>query len=92
MNIIAKTSSGYFIEATNDEVAAILTATGLKPEDSNKIPAGTKIPAFDYSATIQKAKVFAKSHSFENFKLYSERVTNEMRSIISQIEQLKFEE
>ena len=41
MNIIAKTSGGYFIEATNDEVVAILTATGLKPENGDKIPAGT---------------------------------------------------
>jgi hypothetical protein len=92
MHIIAKTNNGYLIEASNDEVSAILTATGLKPDKPNELPTGTKIPAYDYAATIQKAKVFARSGSFQNFKDYSKRVSRDAESIIDQIEQLKFEE
>ena len=92
MNIIAKTSGGYFIEATNDEVVAILTATGLKPENGDKIPAGTKIPAYDYAATIQKCKAFAKGNTFNEFKRYTRYLSNETDGIIKQIESLNFKE
>ena len=92
MNIIAKTSSGYFIEATNEEVAAILTATGLKPEDSNKIPAGTKIPVYDYAATIHKVKAFARSFQFEAFESKLKDMCALGSRFIEEVKSIRFEE
>ena len=92
MNIIAKTSGGYFIEATNDEVVAILTATGLKPENGDKIPAGTKIPAYVYAATIQKVKAFARSYQFEAFEAKLREMSATGSKFIEEVKSIRFEE
>lgn len=52
MKIIATTEKGVIIEATNQEIRAVLSAVGIN--DSPTI--GQKIPAFDYSSLISRAK------------------------------------
>lgn len=92
MNIIAKTNDGFLIEASSAEVASILSATGLKPETTDKITVGTKIPAYDYAATIQRCKAFSNGSTFKDFKRLTKYVSSETEGIIQQIESLNFEE
>lgn len=64
MEIIATTSNGFIISATNDEVEAILHGvTGLKAKE---IKIGQKIPAIDYASTIFKIKSLHRDYDFKN--------------------------
>lgn len=63
MEIIAKTSNGVLIQATEQEVKTILKAVSSAPE---KLEIGMKIPAIDYAGTIQKIKSFKDDYNFKN--------------------------
>lgn len=80
MKIIAKTNNGALIEATDDEIEAIITSvTGNTPE---KIAVGQKIPAIDYAGTIQKIQALKKDYDFQ--RLCSSAVT-----VLETVEELK---
>lgn len=64
MDIIAKTNNGFIINASSDEVYAILEAVNGKI-DREKIGMATKIPALDYSTTIRKAKALKENYAFK---------------------------
>ena len=52
MQVIAKTSEGFLISATHNEISEILrSVNGKVPE---KIDIGQKIPAIDYASSITK--------------------------------------
>lgn len=71
MKIIAKTTEGFIIEATNDEVVSVLSAvTGSKPKE---IPIGQKIPAIDYASTIEKIKSLNSNTNFKYLVDYADR-------------------
>lgn len=62
MEIIAKTSEGFLIQATTKEVTEVLkSVAGKIPE---KIEIGQKIPAMDYSLTISNLKGLKNSYGF----------------------------
>lgn len=62
MEVIAKTSGGCLIQATEQEVKEILNAVnGVKPDSIN---IGQKIPAIDYGATITKIKSLKENYYF----------------------------
>lgn len=66
MKVIATTTGGVIIEATNDEVKQILRAvTGEMPKD---IAIGQKIPAIDYAGTIEKIKSLNQNYDFNRLK------------------------
>lgn len=92
MKIIASTTSGFLIEATEYEVTAILTAVSKKPTKENTIKIGDNIPAYDYAAMITRCKDFANSYSFKEYKNYIERVSREGNVICEGIETLKYED
>ena len=52
MEIIAKTTNGFLIQATEREVKAILDSTKVSYALKD-IPIGTKLPGIDYAATIE---------------------------------------
>lgn len=63
MKIIAKTNSGYLIEATETEVENIIRSTsGVTPKD---IQMGTKIPGIDYASTITKIQSLKDNYEFK---------------------------
>ena len=63
MEIIAKTGKGFLIQATKDELKAILTATNGKSPD--EVGIGQKIQAIDYASTIQKLKTLQSDYDFK---------------------------
>ena len=92
MNIIAKTSDGYMISASESELKAIFSAVSKPITDKNPINIGDKLPAYDYAATIQKCKDFRQSHDFRTFKSTRENLARVMSEYIESIESLTFEE
>ena len=63
MKVVAKTDSGFLIEATGNEIAEIVTSvTGAKPKE---IKIGQKIPAIDYASTITKIKTLSNNFHYK---------------------------
>lgn len=62
MEIVAQTSGGFLINASENEIKEIINSvTGTKPE---KLLLGQKIPAIDYACTITKIKSLASNSSY----------------------------
>lgn len=72
MKIIAKIEGGFLIEATENEVQAVLTAVTGKQQTS-PIQIGQKIPAIDYASTIEKIKALSKNSNYTNLLEYASR-------------------
>lgn len=83
MEIIAKTTGGFLIQATGEEIKEILNSvTGSKPE---KIEIGQKIPAIDYASTITKIKALNKQNDFERLIYYAEdfnKYVNTLKEVV----------
>jgi len=62
MEIIAKTTDGCLIQATEAEVKEILKA--VSGELPDKITIGQKLPAIDYASTITKIKALEKNDKY----------------------------
>lgn len=64
MEVIAKTKDGLMIQATEQEVKAILSAVNgvVGKED---VAIGQRIPAIDYASTIRKIKQLGDSYDFK---------------------------
>lgn len=78
MEIVAKTTNGVLITATNGEVNEILrSVNGRAPE---KIEIGQKIPAIDYAGSITKIKTIKDSYDFKHL---SEKVHEFADSFLS---------
>ena len=70
MEIIAKTTGGCLIQATEHEVREILAAVaGVKPDS---VEIGQKISAIDYALTLIKIKSLKDDHHFSNL-LYASK-------------------
>ena len=89
MEIIAKTNAGFLITATESELKAIFSAVSRK---DGKIEIGDKIPAYDYSAVIEKFKAAKTSFYFREMKEKTKQFTEEVTEYVKAIETLKFEE
>ncbi len=62
MEIVARTKTGYLLQAKGSEIQEILNAvTGTKPKD---LVIGQKIPAIDYATTITKIKSLKEDYLF----------------------------
>lgn len=62
MEIVAQTSGGFLINASENEIKEIINSvTGTRPE---KLMLGQKIPAIDYASTITKIKTLASNSSY----------------------------
>jgi hypothetical protein len=92
MNIIAKTSDGYLVSATEAELKAIYSAISKPITEKNPILIGDKLPAYDYSATITKCKDLKVSFDFRQLKLYTESLAHTVKEYVQTIESLTFEE
>ncbi len=79
MEIIAKTDSGYLINATKSEIEEILSAVqGAIPELIN---IGQKIPAIDYSATIKKLKKLPEEFCYKKLITYAEEFSDTISNL-----------
>lgn len=64
MEIVAKTKEGFLIQATEDEVKAILTSVlGVCVKT---VEIGQKVSAIDYATTVTKIKELYSSYKFRN--------------------------
>ena len=54
MKIIAETKEGFLINASKEEVNAVLTSTNGVLQTKDSIETGQKIPKIDYASTISK--------------------------------------
>ena len=79
MKIIAKTKTGFLIEAESSEVEEILTS--VLGEAPKEIGVGTKIPAIDYAATIRKVKTLSDSSYFKSLVNYMEYFSGEFERL-----------
>jgi hypothetical protein len=79
MIIIAKTTEGFLINATAEEVSEILrSVNGSVPKEIN---IGQKIPAIDYAGSITKIKSLKDSYCFKELISYSTRLTKEVKDL-----------
>lgn len=63
MKVVASTTNGFLVEATNEEIVAIVRAvSGNIPKEG--IAIGQKIPAIDYASTIARVKNLGESYEF----------------------------
>jgi hypothetical protein len=84
MEVIAKTASGLMIQATEEEVKAILNAVnGVRPE---KVEIGQKIPAIDYAATISKIKALKNNWDYTNMLEQHAKFSAEMNKLKMSVE------
>ena len=91
MQVIAKTSEGYLVSATQEEISAIMASVSKPINDKNPIAIGDKIPAYDYAAMIQKCKAFKNSYDFRQYKESVTNLSSSGTKIIDAIETLTFE-
>ena len=62
MELVAKTKTGYLLQAKVSEIQEILNAvTGTRPKD---LVIGQKIPAIDYATTITKIRALKEDYLF----------------------------
>lgn len=79
MEIIAKTTGGVLISATDQEVKEILNAvTGTVPKE---LSVGDKIPAIDYAQTIKNVKTLGENSQFKNLVNYAEVFVKTIKSL-----------
>ncbi|MDR3094893.1 MAG: hypothetical protein LBU62_09690 [Bacteroidales bacterium] len=78
MEIIAKTKDGAIISATNTEVKDILVAVFGECKD---FEIGQKIPAFDYGATIKKAKELFGCYELRQLFEYVKQFNKEVEKL-----------
>lgn len=90
MQVIAKTGEGYLVSATQQEISSIMESVSKPITDKNPITIGDKIPAYDYSAMIQKCKAFKDSYDFRKYKESVKALTDSGTEIIDAIETLTF--
>ncbi len=91
MQVIAKTKEDYLISATGQEIAAIMASVSKPINDNNPIAIGDKIPAYDYTAMIQKCKAFKDSYDFGKYKESVKSLSERGAAIITAIETLTFD-
>jgi hypothetical protein len=76
MQVIATTTGGVLISATNDEVNEILrSCNGAAPKE---LSIGQKIPAIDYAGSITKLKELKGAYSFTRLCEYTESFVAEL--------------
>ena len=88
MRIVAKTDTGFLIEALETEISSILSAVSKAPSKENPVKIGDNIPAFDYAASIQKMKVFKEEYNYREFKNRFEAMKNEGTRLIESFESI----
>ena len=87
MEIIAKTTGGVLINASESEVKEILNAVnGEKPKEIN---IGQKIPAIDYASTITKIKALSGEYSYRQMIEYFQTFSKEINELTKVIEATK---
>lgn len=90
MEIIAQTKNGYLIQATKEEVTAILTSvSGVKHTD---ISINQKIPAIDYASTILKVKSLQDEYIFKSMVSKVEDLytyTKDLKEVVSKAANLE---
>ncbi len=91
MDIIAKTDKGFLLSATENELKSIFSAVSKPITDKNPINIGDKVPAYDYTAVIEKCKEFKESYDFRQFKIYANTLIKTSESYIKSIESLTFD-
>ncbi len=83
MEIIAKTTSGVLISASESEIKSILRATNGKAPEI--LPLGQKIPAIDYAGTITKLQSLSDDYHYQsllqNFKNLKEKIDDIKSSV-----------
>ncbi len=84
MEVIAKTSAGVMIAATEAEVKQILNAVNGNMPD--KIDIGQRIPAIDYASTITKIKSLQKHIDYTNMLEYVKRFNHSVGMIQAAVE------
>lgn len=83
MKIIARTTGGFILEASEGEIKSILHSFGIeKPEPT----IGVTIPATDFIAKVERLKAFGQSYDYGNLK---EKFSFLQRAILEIDEQLK---
>lgn len=85
MEIVAKTSGGVLINATDDEIKQILKSVNGNIPDRLEI--GQKIPAMDYALTIKNVKGLASNGKLnymfdylKEFNEYSEKLKDVIKN------------
>lgn len=81
MKIIATTEKGVIIEATDQEIKAVLSAVGINDKPS----IGQKIPAFDYGSLISRAKSLRNNSYLNELEIrlkYFNTAFNELKEAI----------
>ena len=79
MQIVAKTTDGAMIQATDEEIREIIrSVSGNAPE---KIVIGQKIPAIDYASSITKVKELRKSYDFTNIIRHHSSFSEELKKL-----------
>jgi hypothetical protein len=90
MKIIATTETGFLIEATQNEVKGIISATLADPKTKIEPTVGTKLPAHDYAAVISSCKSFKKSYEYEELKRKMELLQSKFKTITDAVDKLNF--
>lgn len=91
MQVIAITQDGYLVSATGEEISSIMESVSKPITEKNPIGIGDKIPAYDYTAMIQKCKAFKNSYDFRKYKESIKALGKQGTEIIDAIETLTFE-
>ena len=87
MQIIAKTTDGVLINASENEVKEILNAvTGEKPKEIN---IGQKIPAIDYASTITKVKALSDHDYYKGMLQKLDWFTSHVNKLTEAVEATK---
>lgn len=84
MEVIAKTSDGVLIKATEEEVKEMVNSvTGTKPD---KIEIGQRVPAIDYATTIRKVKTLKDNSYFKEIFRQHEAFSKSLDALKKSVE------
>lgn len=84
MQIVAKTTDGFLIQATKSEVIEILRS--VQGESPKEINIGQKIPAIDYASTITKLKQLPDEYNYKQLMIYAEKFSNYLLDLKDSVE------
>lgn len=87
MEIIAKTSGGFIINASTEEVKEILKAVNGNLPD--KLDIGQKIPAIDYASTIRKVQTLSDSYEYTQLVSAVNNISSCLKQVQASIEAAK---
>jgi len=84
MNIIAKTTNGVIIEATESEIKEIMkSVNGETPKELN---IGQKIPAIDYAQSIKDVKELNENYRVRELKSEVNSFVKSFESLMNKID------